>query len=649
MSPGPSEILLIFKTHLDIGFTGFARDVVRQYMEQDIPAALRLARETRASAHRFVWTTGSWIAYRFLEDAPRAQRRAMEEAIEAGDFHWHALPFTMHSELLDPALYRLGLRFSEILDRRFGRKTIAAKMTDVPGHTRGIVPQLAARGIRLLHIGTNPASSVPGVPPMFLWKAGGAELVVLYEKEYGGTALLPRGKALSMNLTNDNLGPQNPAAIAAVYENLAARFPKARLTAGSLDLAARWLWPLRHTLPVVTDEIGDTWIHGAGTDPEKLARFRALSRLRAGWIASGSLEEGGPEDLAFGENLLLVAEHTWGMDIKTHLADWRVYSPAALRRSLDKPNFRKVAASWQEQRDYLTAAVRALSAPRRREAQRRLRELKPAVPPRSGARRLSPSATVRLGPWELRLDPRDGSLCFLRDTGGKRLLADARHPLAAFAYQTFSKADYARFLRQYSTLDADWARKDFTKPGLPATAPSAWHVPRLERLALRGDSLEAELRFEASARRFGAPRRSLLTFAAADHGLDIRLEWFEKPANRMPEAFWLKFAPRPLRGAPFTLEKTGLPLDPRQVVRNGNRHLHAVTGPVECAGLSIRSLDAILAAPGKPSLLDFNQTQPAPGEGVSFNLYNNAWGTNFPMWYAQDALFRFELRPGRPL
>ena len=35
--------------------------------------------------------------------------------------------------------------------------------------------------------------------------------------------------------------------------------------------------------------------------------------------------------------------------------------------------------------------------------------------------------------------------------------------------------------------------------------------------------------------------------------------------------------------------------------------------------------------------------------GVWFNLYNNMWNTNFPMWYDEDALFRFRIRVGREM
>jgi hypothetical protein len=47
---------------------------------------------------------------------------------------------------------------------------------------------------------------------------------------------------------------------------------------------------------------------------------------------------------------------------------------------------------------------------------------------------------------------------------------------------------------------------------------------------------------------------------------------------------------------------------------------------------------------GGPALLSFDDEPPAMEKGVSFNLYNNVWGTNFPMWYEEDARFRFILR-----
>jgi len=173
------NIHLIFKTHLDVGFTDFASRVILDYFTHHIPSALRVAREMRESGseERFIWTTGSYLIYEYLEQVDADGRREMENAILAGDIKWHAIPFTTHTELEDPDLFRFGLSLSQELDKRFGTRTIAAKMTDVPGHTRGIVPLLAEAGVRFLHIGVNRVprclrflrSSVGWIPQVLTW------------------------------------------------------------------------------------------------------------------------------------------------------------------------------------------------------------------------------------------------------------------------------------------------------------------------------------------------------------------------------------------------------------------------------------------------------------------------------------------------
>ena len=108
------KIHLVFKTHLDVGFTDYAHKVVENYFTRFIPKALDTAEELRRSGgpERFVWTTGSWLIYEYLEQAGQAERTRLERAIVAGDITWHGLPFTLHSELLDPELFRFGLSLS---------------------------------------------------------------------------------------------------------------------------------------------------------------------------------------------------------------------------------------------------------------------------------------------------------------------------------------------------------------------------------------------------------------------------------------------------------------------------------------------------------------------------------------------------------
>lgn len=646
VNPEVTEVGVVFKTHLDIGFTDFAEAVVSRYMSDYIPASLELARKTRELPHRFVWTTGSWLAYRYLEDADAAGRKRMEEAIEAGDFCWHALPFTSHNELMSPSLFRLGLEYSKLLDQRFGKTTRGAKVTDVPGHTIGIVPLLAEAGIQYLHIGLNPASAVAELPSNFIWRRGDHELVVSYDKNYGGITMLPENCALSVNLTGDNLGPQNPSEIGKVYKELERRFPNARIIPGGMDVMTPHIWKQRHEFPVVTSEIGDTWIHGVGTDPKKTAQFHELSRLREQWIAQGKLEEAGADDMKFGEQLLLLAEHTWGMDLKMHLRDWRRYGPRAFANARTEINFLKLEKSWQEQRAYMITALELLPSALKAEAQESLQQLEPKLDSSSdGWRAIDFGTPFQLGDFEIALDPETGGVVQLNRCGQARNYASHDQPLAVLTHQTFSAADHDRYYNQYIRGKADWNWRDFAKPGLSSVAKKAIYKPELTSIQLSADSQRARLSLrlpKASVRNLGAKAIFLELEAVAD-GLCLRLEICDKPACRMPEAYWFSFQPQLQPSARWEFKKLGAWIDPSDVVRGGNRCLHAVNQELRAGDVQLTTLDAALVAPEHGNLLEFSQRLPCVDAGVSVNLYNNIWGTNFPMWYEDESVFRFKL------
>lgn len=329
------RVHVIFKTHLDIGFTHLAANVARQYREEFIPKALDLAERMAdgPGADRFVWTVGSWLIQHYLELADEADRKRMERAIERGFIAWHALPFTTHTELMDPRLFTDGLSLSRRLDERYGKTTIAAKMTDVPGHTIAMVPLLQEAGVRYLHIGVNPASKLPAVPKLFRWRtSNGAEIIVNYAGAYGEVLEADGLKdALVFAHTGDNCGPPAEAEIRAQFAELRQRFPGAEVMASTLDAFAARLEAVRDRLPVVTEEIGDTWIHGAATDPRKLAEYRELLRLRRRWLAEGGISQDDADYRAMSEALMLVAEHTWGLDVKKWLPDFRHYAKADFR------------------------------------------------------------------------------------------------------------------------------------------------------------------------------------------------------------------------------------------------------------------------------------------------------------------------------
>ena len=91
-------------------------------------------------------------------------------------------------------------------------------------------------------------------------------------------------------MADDNAGPHSPEEIAAIYLNLRQRFPNAEIRATDLTHIADAVQPHADALPLVTQEIGDTWIHGIGSDPLKVARYRAVCRLRNGELTI-TLEE----------------------------------------------------------------------------------------------------------------------------------------------------------------------------------------------------------------------------------------------------------------------------------------------------------------------------------------------------------------------
>lgn len=252
----------------------------------------------------------------------------MEKAIRKGHIVWHGLPFTTHTELMDKELFQYGLTISQELDQQFGKQTIAAKMTDVPGHTLSMVPYMQKAGIQYMHLGVNPASMRPDVPKLFRWQAeDGSELIVNYAGSYGEPVEIEGiDDILLFAHTGDNCGPPSAEEIEEQFREIQERYPDAEIIASSLDAFARSLMQVREQLPVVSEEIGDTWIHGAGTDPLKLAKLRELQRLRSKWLSEGSLDEHSTAYKGMSDAMLMVAEHTWGLDVKKWLPDFRNYA-----------------------------------------------------------------------------------------------------------------------------------------------------------------------------------------------------------------------------------------------------------------------------------------------------------------------------------
>ena len=653
------RVYVMFKCHFDAGFVNTQQHVVDRYFQEFFPKAIQVGRDARASGkNRYTWTTGSWLLYEYLEQASPAARSEAEKSIAAGDLAWHALPFSWQSELLDESLITGSLSLSRSLDARFGKTTTGAKMTDVPGHTRGLVAPLANGGVTFLDIGVNGASRPAQLPPLFRWKdSRGNSLIVMYHHQYGGVAVVPGSDvALATVVRGDNRGPHTPEEIASIYADLRSQFPNAEVHAGSLTDMANAVAPLRDKLPVVTEEIGDTWIYGVPSDPIKVARYREVARLRRNWIAQGAFQCGDATDRAFLPDFLLEVEHTWGTDTKTWL-DFDHYTPDQLQSMLPTKNYQVVAYSWKEKRQDLFSAIEKLPAPLRRQATDAVKALEPHEPvlQRSAQPKVLEIQNDHL---HLRLDRKTGAIERLLNKRTGTEWASAEHPLGLFSYQTLSPADYDRFFERYIISTADWARKDFGKPQMDrAGAVSRTWLPSVDEISLTHANDGQRILLAMSIKDEASTRSGIASFPAKIYteihvpndrfGVNLAVSWFGKRSTRMAESIWLTFQPQTKAAAAWTMRKCAEPVAALDVVRAGGRTMHAIADDLSCASgqdtLVIRTLDAPVVALGERSPLNFSQEQPDLSQGVHFNLFNNAWGTNYVQWFGEDCRLRFEL------
>ena len=97
----------------------------------------------------------------------------------------------------------------------------------------------------------------------------------------------------------------------------------------------------------------------------------------------------------------------------------------------------------------------------------------------------------------------------------------------------------------------------------------------------------------------------------------------------------------------ISLTKLGDSIDPNSVVSKGSRNLHAVQNLIlktENDNYKFTNFDNPILSPGKGKILEFdNKFEDVAKDGITYVLYDNVWGTNFPLWYEDNARFRFAI------
>ena len=632
------KVHMIFKTHLDIGYTDLSSKVERKYVEEFIPRTLDLIDQLKAEGGeaQYVWTTGSWLVWEYLRQAGSDEVKRLEAALRRGDITWNGVPYTVESEIMSKELFTSCLQLSHLLDLRYGKKTLAAKMTDVPGHTRSIVTRLSDAGILLLHVGVNGCSAVPDVPPICRWRnTDGKEIVLIVQGSYGADMTLPDGETVvSINFTGDNHGPHSLQNVKDIYANVKKKYPNAKLIATSLNDVALDLQNMMDKIPVVTSEIGDTWIHGFGSSPLRIARYRALSRLYSQWIQTGKIDGNSASTIDFAVRLGMIPEHTWGLDVKTHLKNWDKYDVDPFNASRNSEPFKFIEQSWAELDENVDRAVALLPPALQQEARKSLQDIgKPAVPNINGNDR------------HPQLNPHGA---FMLQSGAVQGM------IGELAYLTLSADDYAHFHDMYLRERAWWALDDFGKQGLENTkAKSAVVVADIKNCNVvknnNNTTIQCKLEFpsnDAVDPRV-LPELTTIEYTIPANGkqIEMKVTLVSKPAVRLPEAYLLSFIPSGIQR--ILAEKMGFMVDLSDVVPGGNRQMHAIDNYIDIitgkGTVRVTSLDAPLVVVGERKVLNYSKNMPDIRQGIHFCLFNNLWGTNFTMWWEGSLSYRFSI------
>lgn len=652
------RIVLVFKTHFDIGFTRLSEEILDYYATDMLDSVAATCDATAdLGPLRYVWTMPAWPLQEMRRRCTAKRREKLDALVARGQVAWHALPFTSHYDFCGTEDAVWGLGVARELSRLYGKPASrAAKMTDVPGQGRFLPEMLASGGVEYLHLGCNTFAKPVEVPPIFWWEApSGKRVLTMYNSGYGTSLMPPADWPLDTWIailnTQDNSGPQSAQIVLSYYEKLRRAFPGVEISCGSLDDA--WSLLKREdlsALPVVRQDLADTWIHGVASYPVESAQVRRARRrlLRIGLASANVRDEALRAQVARQmddayEMLMCYGEHTWGLDVKTWLGQIPDYDAFDGYRTGDK--CRRMEASWQEQRDRATAASDCCD---------RAEALLGIVPPREPERA---QGTPRKGLCSLtspryRLDfnADTGEILRLYDNALSAPLLESTGETGVFAYRydRYSAAEMTEYLRAYAYRFSDWGIADNGRIEYPECA----HVTRrpvLERC--EADGRQATFIYRAQdGERLGDAERMTLTVTlpeAADGAVRVTVALTGKRATPYVESGALSFPAAGSAKATF-INKAGQVLRPETDIAAGANHAFYAVEDVaametERCVVAVMPRDTPLVSLGENGVYGFRRTYEPHAPEIRCCLFNNMWGTNFPQWIEGDMTFAFDV------
>jgi len=371
-----TDVVLVFKMHVDIGYTNWAEGVLQSYCNEMLAETLKSIDETSGlpKSEQFVWTIPAWPLKYMLENSREEKRVKLEEAIKAKRIIPHALPFTFETEASDLENLVRGLSYATEINKTYNLPQARdAKQTDVPSHSWVLPTLLKNAGVDFLHLGCNPGSASPEVPPLFWWQGpDGSKLLTLYWAEYYGSGILPPEDWpfktwLAMIHTHENTGAPSPEEVAELLKTAKEEMPDVNVKIGRLSDFYDLLMKEKPELPIVKGDMPDTWIHGYMSNPKETRLSKHLQRetYNAEILNSQLIQWGISENTLEAyisdaiENMLLYDEHTFGAAM-SHSAQhtWTYNDEFKINKSLG--NYDYIEGTWREKRNRIRSAEKII-------------------------------------------------------------------------------------------------------------------------------------------------------------------------------------------------------------------------------------------------------------------------------------------------
>jgi hypothetical protein len=371
-----TDIIVVFKMHVDIGYTNLAEGVLQKYTTSMLEETLRSIEETSTlpESEQFVWTIPGWPLKYMLENSSGENQEKLGKAIADERIVPHALPATFETEASDLETLVRGLSITSEINHHFGLPEARdAKLTDVPSHSWALPTVLNNAGVDILHIGCNPGSASPDVPVLFWWQGPDeSKLLTFYWAQYYGSGILPPKDWpyktwLAMIHTHENTGAPSPEEVAELLKSAKEEMPAVNIKIGRLSDFYDLLMKEEPEIPVIAGDMPDTWIHGYLSKPRETKLSKSLQRETFNTeILNTQLNQwAGIENRIdtyiqkTAENIMLYDEHTFGIALSHgNQHRWTWDDEFKINKSLGYYDY--LETSWLEKANRIHTAERIL-------------------------------------------------------------------------------------------------------------------------------------------------------------------------------------------------------------------------------------------------------------------------------------------------